>query len=82
LAYRIIDSGAVGGITVSPFDLQEGAKKVAAAANVVHVTLDADSTSEEYALKFLNNIFVGMRETASATDSVSAILQDANGNII
>jgi hypothetical protein len=29
LAYRILDTGAEGGIVVSPMDLQEGAKKVA-----------------------------------------------------
>jgi hypothetical protein len=31
LAYRIMDTGARGGIIVSPLDLQEGAVKVAAA---------------------------------------------------
>jgi hypothetical protein len=39
LAYRIIDTGAVGGIIVSPLGLQEGAERVAAAENIVRVQL-------------------------------------------
>ena len=42
LAYRIIDTGASGGIIVSPLDLQEGAVKVAAAEDIIHVQLDAE----------------------------------------
>jgi hypothetical protein len=37
LAYRISDSGAFGGILVSPLALQEGAAKVAAAENILSV---------------------------------------------
>jgi hypothetical protein len=48
LAYRIIDTGARGGIIVSPLNLQEGAKKVAAASGVNHVILNADSTTKDY----------------------------------
>ncbi|MCZ7654109.1 MAG: hypothetical protein M5R42_07210 [Rhodocyclaceae bacterium] len=44
LAYRVLDTGARGAIIVSPLDLQAGAKKVAAAENVISVQLDADST--------------------------------------
>ena len=45
LAYRIQDTGADGGIVVSPVPFQAGAAKVAAAANIQHVSLTADSTA-------------------------------------
>lgn len=60
VAFRIGDTGAQGGITVSPLDLQKGAKLVAAHAKIVHVTLDPKSTTTEYIAKFLDNIFVGL----------------------
>ena len=37
VAFRVIDIGATGGITVSPLGLQEGAEKVAAAKNIISV---------------------------------------------
>ena len=52
LAYRIIDTGASGGIIVSPLPLQEGAKKVAEANHIVHVRLGPDSTPENFAISF------------------------------
>ncbi len=66
LAYRIIDTGAKGGIIVSPLGLQEGARKITEAENVVSVRLDENSTTEHYVLKFLNRIFVGVRLQMSA----------------
>jgi len=70
LAFRIQDTGAQGGIVVSPLDLQSGAKKVAAFSNVQHVILDPTSTASDYMMKFLNQIFVGVSETVSMTDHV------------
>jgi hypothetical protein len=43
LAYQIIDTGAAGGIVVSPLGLQEGAERVANAENIVTVKLNEDS---------------------------------------
>ena len=60
LAFRIKDTGAKGGIIVSPLALQKGAKLVAAHANITHVILTAESTTTEYVMKFLNKIFVGL----------------------
>ena len=51
IAYRITDIGAAGAITVSPHDLQSGAKKVAAATNIVHVRLSPESTPQEFQLR-------------------------------
>jgi hypothetical protein len=59
LAYRIIDTGAKGGILVSPLGLQEGAAKLAQAENIYNVLLDKNSTRTEYVLKFLDKMRVG-----------------------
>lgn len=59
LAYTIQDTGAFGGIIVSPLGLQEGAQKIAKAEDIVNVQLNADCTTEEFVIKFLNKIKVG-----------------------
>ena len=46
LAYRILDAEADGGIIVSPLGLQEGAERIAAAENVISVTLNENSTRQ------------------------------------
>lgn len=68
LAYRIIDTGAQGGILVSPLGFQSGALKVAQSEGIVHVELHEDSTPTEFALRFLNQVFVGIHEHCSASD--------------
>lgn len=70
LAYRILDTGAQGGIIVSPLGLQEGAQKVAQAERIVNVQLSPDSTPHEFAMQFLNKIFIGVRERMSLRDEV------------
>jgi hypothetical protein len=65
LAWRIEDTGAKGGIVVSPLPLQEGAKKVAAAARVTHVQLNADATPREFTMRFLDQIRVGFADDAN-----------------
>ncbi len=60
LAYRIVDSGATGGIIVSPLPLQEGAKKVAQAEGIVEVTLNKDCSTTNYIMQFLNEVMVGV----------------------
>jgi len=72
LAYRIIDSGALGGIVVSPLGLQAGAKKVANAENIVEVHLNEGCTPLEFSMNFLNMFMVGMHETIAITDSFEA----------
>jgi len=77
IAFRIQDVGASGAIVVSPLDLQSGAKLVAAHANIQHVILDPKSTTTEYVLRFLNQIFMGLTETVSIKESFSiTIIQD------
>lgn len=74
LAYRIMDTGAAGGIVVSPIGLQSGAAKVASAEGIIHVHLGKDSTKHQYFLQFLNKLFVGIHEQVHATASMSAVL--------
>lgn len=72
LAYRILDTGAHGGILVSPLGFQSGAKKVAEAENIVHVELHPDSTPEEFAMQFLEKIFIGVHTRSRAIDHFEA----------
>ena len=59
LAYRILDSGAIGGIVVSPLGFQEGAAKVAASEGIFAVTLDPSSTPASFLIGFLDKFRVG-----------------------
>lgn len=70
LAFQIQDTGAQGGIVVTPLDLQSGAKIVAAHANVQHVILNPESTTSDYIMKFLNQVFVGISDTVTIADSL------------
>ena len=70
LAYRIIDTGAEGGIIVTPIGLQKGAEKVANAENVVHVRLDENSTKYKYVLGFLNKIMLGVLDKIKVKEEV------------
>jgi Restriction endonuclease len=58
LAYRIWDSGAAGGLVVSPHDLQAGAKLVAAHEGIAEIKMAPVSTTTDYMVKFLDQIFV------------------------
>jgi restriction endonuclease len=60
LAFQIQDTGAAGGFIVSPLGLQDGAQKVAGAANIHSIRLNADATPQEFALSFLGTLFVGL----------------------
>lgn len=70
LAYRIIDTGAEGGIIVSPLGIQEGAQKIAKAENIINVTLDANSNPNEFAMQFLNKIMIGLCDRVVISDSI------------
>lgn len=75
LAYRIMDTGAAGGIVVSHLGLQAGAEKVARAERILNVQLDKDSTPLEFSLRFLNRLFVGVLESVHITDEARAELR-------
>ena len=71
LAYKIIDTAAVGGIMISAIGVQKGGQLVANAAKIIHMQLDKESTPLDYCLQFLNRIFIGHTESVNATDSMS-----------
>ena len=75
LAYRIQDTGASGGIIVSPLGLQSGADLVAKAENIVSVKLTPESTAENYMISFLNQTMVGITEQANISISDSVHIQ-------
>lgn len=60
LAYRITDTGASGGILVSPLGFQEGAKKIATAGGIHEVFMDENSTHTDYMIKFLDRATLGV----------------------
>lgn len=72
LAYRILDTGASSGIIISPLGLQEGAKKIAQVENIIDVQLDQNCTPQEFSMRFLNKLMVGMREEIKIGVSFSA----------
>ena len=72
IAYRILDTGAEGGILVSPLGLQKGAAKIASAENVHEVHLDENSTRTEYFMRFLNTMMVGLHERIGLGDEFTA----------
>jgi hypothetical protein len=80
IAYRIIDTGAKGGIIVSPLGLQEGARKIAEAENVLSVHLGENSTTKNYVLGFLNKIFVGVSDTIQLPENVVVVLKKHTNN--
>lgn len=72
LAYRILDTSATGGIVVSPLPLQKGARKIAAAENVVVVRLNENSTPYKYMLSFLNKVMAGVQDSLQLNVQESA----------
>lgn len=83
LAFRISDTGAEGGIIVTPIGLQEGAKKVAEHTDVQTVQLDEDSTTTDYILTFLDRVFIGrsLTDSVGTEDHVSVTVRGPDGEI-
>jgi hypothetical protein len=81
LAYRIMDTGASGAIVVSPLGLQEGAKKVAAAENIHEFFMGPESTSTDYVVRFLNQVFVGVSLTVKPTMTATVMVRRPDGTI-
>jgi hypothetical protein len=75
LAYRILDTGTVSGILVSPLDVQKGARKIARAEHVITAQLAAESTTTEYVLKFLNQIHVGVSDGVRVSEEAVPVVR-------
>jgi Restriction endonuclease len=84
IAIRIHDTGAAGGIIVSPHPLQRGAQKVSKAYNIQHVQLDPSSTRDNWIAKIQGVMTFGVTETTrlGMTDTLHAELRHAAGNIV
>ena len=82
LAWEIQDVGAKGGLLISPVGLQTGARKVANASNIVEVVMSENSTTQDYMMRFLNQVCIGYTESAVVSDSFSVTVHDKDGNII
>jgi hypothetical protein len=74
LAYQIIDTGADGGIHMSPLGLQEGAERVAGAENIIGGRLNEDCNRYEFVLGFLNKIMLGVLDPISIGKEVQVKL--------
>jgi Restriction endonuclease len=81
LVCSVRDTGAVGGIIVSPLPLQNGARNLATSRGIQEVTLHENSTTTDYILEFLNKIFVGLSDGAVMCDKPEAeIIRSADRN--
>ena len=78
LAFRIQDTGAVGGIIVSPWPLQSGARAVANSKHIHEVRLSPDCSTTDYVAQFLQNIFIGMSEKLAVHDFLDATILRAS----
>ena len=61
LAYQISDTGAKGGIIVTPIGLQTGAMKIASSENIIEVKLHQDSSYSDYFIEFMGKVILGVR---------------------
>lgn len=84
LAWQIQDTGAVGGIIVTPKDLQSGAQLIAKAANIIDMKLPPDANQYEYMCEFLNKIHMGILDTVNINiiDYFVITQIDEDGNIV
>jgi hypothetical protein len=78
LAWEILDTGAQGGIIVSHLGLQEGAKKVVRAGRIVNVQLSLNCTPHEFAMEFLNKIFIGLGPLQIPVPEISVKVELSN----
>ena len=83
LAYTIIDTGAHGGIIVSPLGLQEGAEKIAEATNVVNVILNENCDRNEHIMKFLNKVMLGVSDSINTVkEAVELEVKDKDRKVV
>jgi hypothetical protein len=81
LAFRIIDTGASGGIVVSPLGLQAGAEKVAKANNIINVSLNAEANFSEFIMSFIDKIMVSdYLDTSNFKDSIIVTTYNEDGS--
>ena len=67
LVFRITDTGAKGGLMVTPLGYQLGAKLVAQAQKITLATLNPDATEREYVLSVAERLFIGVEAKGGIT---------------
>ena len=83
LVAAIRDTGAVGGLVVSPHGMQKGATMLAKANNIKAVQLTADSTSTDYLMESCQNAWRGISETIPPVrDSALITMIDSSGRVV
>jgi len=70
LAWTIRDTGARGGLIVSPLGLQAGAQALAGSQDIVAVHLSAESTTADYVLSFLGEVMFGKADGLQVSASL------------
>ena len=77
LAWTVSDVGASGGIVVTPIGIQQGGEIVAQSTDIEVVRLNADSTTTDYLLQFLDRVLIGastVRTEAVATLTAEGVV--------
>lgn len=75
IAWTISDVGTSGGIVATPLGVQEGGQIVAKSAGIEIIHLDADSTTSDYVLKFLDKVFLGASSELRVADTFTAEIE-------
>jgi hypothetical protein len=78
-AFSIIDTGAAGGLMVTPVGYQEGAVKVANARKIGMATLNANATDRAYVLRIANQLFAGVVSEIHVDSVVTAVVVRNSG---
>ena len=73
LAYRVKDTNALTGIIVSPACLTTPAKKLACYEGIHKIDLPVGCETNEYQVRFLNQVFVGVKSTIAVTSEANAV---------
>jgi len=76
LAYRIDHVGAAGMIVVIPLAVQDGARKIAEyEGNIEIVRLDADATTTDFMLEFLEKVVAGRSGNFGGTGTLTCMAE-------
>jgi hypothetical protein len=84
LALRIQDTGAEKGYFVTPLSrgLSRGAKKVADFRQIGHIQVSADSTPENYIMRCIEQVFVGLTNRVTFNGVVEFEILNPDGTPI
>jgi hypothetical protein len=81
IAFRILDTGSVGGIVVTPIGLQEGAERVARCAGVVCMQLGQDDDFDNWVAAFLGRVFIKSTISMGAAIDFAGVQTTREGEV-